>query len=196
VWVPVEAADRLTALLRDKQVQYTWLRAAQARHADFMQVTADALDFALGMKVVWCNRYKQRRERPPGTPDSEITTLAELPPLIGRERRWSTLRAGMKRFVPSRPDASIRARLAKSPVRLPSGEKAQTDVQATLSTVFGAPIGAAPPRCRQIPILSLLSVRLALAFGRIGKAVRARRHHTRDTITESVADILQPCLAA
>jgi len=195
--VPGEAAERLTALWRDKQVQYTWLRAAQGRHADFRQVTADALDFALetlgleqpglrgrlldlylrlaafaevpevlarvraaglktailsngtpamlasavaaarlddcfdavlsveevgafkpdrrvyqlavdrlgipaaaiafvssngwdahaasafGMWVVWCNRYRQRRERLPGRPDREITTLAELPALIG-----------------------------------------------------------------------------------------------------------------
>jgi 2-haloacid dehalogenase len=28
-------------------LQYTWLRAAQGRHADFWQVTGDALDFAL-----------------------------------------------------------------------------------------------------------------------------------------------------
>src|SRR5215472_4638166 len=39
--------DRLTALWHDKQLQYTWLRAAQGRHADFWQVTGDALDFAL-----------------------------------------------------------------------------------------------------------------------------------------------------
>src|SRR5262249_19455102 len=39
--------DRLSALWRDKQLQYTWLRAAQRRHADFWQVTGDALDFAL-----------------------------------------------------------------------------------------------------------------------------------------------------
>lgn len=38
---------RLTALWRDKQLQYTWLRAAQNRHADFWQVTGDALDFSL-----------------------------------------------------------------------------------------------------------------------------------------------------
>ena len=195
--VPPEAAEHLTALWRDKQLQYTWLRAAQGRHADFLQVTADALDFTLetlalvqpglrerlldlylrlapfpevpqalarvraaglktailsngtpamlaaavgaaglghlfdavlsveevgafkpdprvyqlavdrlatpataiafissngwdahaasafGMQVVWCNRYGQRRERLPGAPDREITTLAELPPLVG-----------------------------------------------------------------------------------------------------------------
>ena len=192
-----EHADRLTALWRDKQLQYTWLRAAQGRHADFWQVTGDALDFSLetlgvdnprlrarlmelyltlepfpevpdvlrqlkeaglrtailsngsprmleaavsgaglaglldavlsveavgvykphpkvyqlavdrlgitahsvsfqssnawdayaasafGMQVVWCNRYGQRRERLPGAPDREITTLAELPALLG-----------------------------------------------------------------------------------------------------------------
>jgi 2-haloacid dehalogenase len=37
----------LTALWRDKQLQYAWLRALQGRHADFWQVTGDALDFAL-----------------------------------------------------------------------------------------------------------------------------------------------------
>jgi 2-haloacid dehalogenase len=194
--VPTAAADRLTALWRDKQLQYTWLRAAQGRHADFAQVTADALDFALetlgleqpglrgrlldlylalaafpevpevlakvraaglrtailsngtpamlaaanaaaglerrfdavlsveevgafkpnrrvyqlavdrlgipaaaiafvssngwdahaasafGMQVVWCNRTGQPRERLPGKPDREITTLTNLPALV------------------------------------------------------------------------------------------------------------------
>jgi 2-haloacid dehalogenase len=191
-----EATQQLTALWRDKQLQYTWLRAAQGRHADFWQVTGDALDFTLetlgradpglrdrlmqlylrldpfpeaqavlrelrsagfatailsngtpamlaaaidaaglgglfdqvlsvemvgvykphpkvyqlacdrlglaadaivflssnawdahaaaafGMRVVWCNRYGQKRERLPGRPDREIRSLAELPPLI------------------------------------------------------------------------------------------------------------------
>jgi 2-haloacid dehalogenase len=190
-------ADALTALWRDKQLQYTWLRAAQGRHADFWHVTGDALDFALetlkidaprlrdelmalyltlapfpevadvltqlkraglrtailsngspdmlaaavagakleglldavlsvedvgvykphpkvyqlaldrlglpaagiafqssnawdahaasafGMQVVWCNRYGQPRERLPGAPDHEVTSLAELPALLG-----------------------------------------------------------------------------------------------------------------
>ena len=39
---------------------------------------------AFGMKVVWCNRYGQRSERLPGKPDHEITTLADLPPLLER----------------------------------------------------------------------------------------------------------------
>ena len=189
--------DKLTAIWRDKQLQYTWLRALQGRHADFWQVTGNALDFALetlniekpglrdrlmtlyltletfpevaatlqrlkraglqtailsngspkmldaavngnglqdlldrvlsveavgvykphpkvyqlavdrlgvpasaisfqssnawdayaaaafGMRVVWCNRYGQRRERLPGNPDREIRMLSELPELLG-----------------------------------------------------------------------------------------------------------------
>jgi 2-haloacid dehalogenase len=42
-----DETERLTALWRDKQLQYTWLRAVQGRHADFWQVTGEALDFAL-----------------------------------------------------------------------------------------------------------------------------------------------------
>jgi len=42
-----ERLGPLTALWRDKQLQYTWLRALQGRDADFWQVTGDALDFAL-----------------------------------------------------------------------------------------------------------------------------------------------------
>ena len=190
-------APALTALWREKQLQYTWLRAAQGRHADFETVTGDALDFALetlgidgaglrgrllslyrtpdafpeaapalgrlkaggrrlailsngspamleaavagaglvdlfeaivsveevgvykphpavyrralerldlpasaiafvssnawdahaasafGMRVVWCNRTGQKRERLPGAPDREIVSLAQLPPLVG-----------------------------------------------------------------------------------------------------------------
>ena len=189
--------ERVNGLWREKQLQYTWLRALQGKHADFWQVTGDALDFALetlgiadgvlrerlmklyleldafpevpgmlkrlklaglktailsngspdmlraavesagigdvldavlsveqvdvykphpkvyqlavdrlrvesgaisfqssnawdayaasafGMRVVWCNRYGQRRERLPGRPDREVKSLAELPALVG-----------------------------------------------------------------------------------------------------------------
>ena len=196
--IPEDTRDALTALWRDKQLQYTWLRSLQGRDADFWQVTGDALDFTLeslgiatpalrdklmdlyltlsafpevretlqqlrqagfatailsngspamldavvrgaglqdlldavlsadmvkvfktdprvydyglqqlglradqvsfqssnawdafaasahGMRVVWCNRYGQRRERLPGAPDHEVRSLAELPPLLAQ----------------------------------------------------------------------------------------------------------------
>lgn len=37
----------LSALWREKQLQYTWLRSLQGRYVSFSQVTADALEFAL-----------------------------------------------------------------------------------------------------------------------------------------------------
>jgi 2-haloacid dehalogenase len=42
-----EQADSLSQLWRTKQLEYTWLRALMGRHADFWQVTGDALDYAL-----------------------------------------------------------------------------------------------------------------------------------------------------
>lgn len=63
---------------------------------DRLRLPADAISFqssnawdayaasAFGMKVVWCNRAGQQPERLPGHPDRMITSLAELPDLIGR----------------------------------------------------------------------------------------------------------------
>ncbi len=42
-----DQADSISRLWRDKQLQYTWLRSLMGAHADFAQVTADALDYAL-----------------------------------------------------------------------------------------------------------------------------------------------------
>jgi len=39
--------EQLTALWREKQLQYTWLRTCQGRYADFWQVTGEALDYAM-----------------------------------------------------------------------------------------------------------------------------------------------------
>ncbi len=192
-----EQADTLSKIWREKQLQYTWLRSLMGRHADFWQVTGDALDYAMkslgirdkalrdrlmglyrtlavfpdvltmleqlksgglktailsngspemlnsavratgiahlldavlsveevgvykphpsvykiavdslslaapaicfvssnawdahgasafGMKVIWCNRYGQGPEILPGAPDVELTTLAEIPGVLG-----------------------------------------------------------------------------------------------------------------
>jgi 2-haloacid dehalogenase len=42
-----EPWERFSDLWRAKQLQYTWLRGLAGRHADFWQVTGDALDFAM-----------------------------------------------------------------------------------------------------------------------------------------------------
>jgi len=50
-------------------------------------VSANAWDAwaaaAFGLRVVWCNRVRQRPERLPGRPEHEIISLAELPALVG-----------------------------------------------------------------------------------------------------------------
>jgi 2-haloacid dehalogenase len=42
-----DEAARLSDLWRQKQLQYTWLRSLMGQHADFWQVTGEALDFSL-----------------------------------------------------------------------------------------------------------------------------------------------------
>lgn len=42
-----DVADQLSATWRDKQLQYTWVRALTGRHQPFDNVTADGLDFAI-----------------------------------------------------------------------------------------------------------------------------------------------------
>lgn len=40
-------AEPLAALWRSKQLEYTWLRSLMGRHADFAEVTGDALDYTM-----------------------------------------------------------------------------------------------------------------------------------------------------
>ena len=42
-----DEADKVTAMWRQKQLEYTWLRSLMGAHVDFWQVTRDALDFSL-----------------------------------------------------------------------------------------------------------------------------------------------------
>jgi 2-haloacid dehalogenase len=55
-----EKADALNRLWREKQLQYSWLRACQGKHADFWQVTSDALDFALRSLRVGNDELRRR----------------------------------------------------------------------------------------------------------------------------------------
>ena len=45
---------------------------------------------AFGMKVAWCNRYRQRKERLPGNPDHEIETAGTF-----RGRQEMVIPAGL-----------------------------------------------------------------------------------------------------
>ena len=47
-----DVADQVSAVWRTKQLEYTWLRSLMGRHADFWQVTREALDFAFEMHTL------------------------------------------------------------------------------------------------------------------------------------------------
>lgn len=55
-----DKADALTAQWRTSQLQYTWLRSLMGRHADFRQVTGEALDFAMDTLGIADNGLKAR----------------------------------------------------------------------------------------------------------------------------------------
>jgi 2-haloacid dehalogenase len=42
-----DVSDQVSSVWRTKQLEYTWLRSLMKKHADFWQVTQDALDYAL-----------------------------------------------------------------------------------------------------------------------------------------------------
>ena len=50
----------LSDLWRMKQLQYTWLRGLSGKHADFWQVTGDALDFAMTSIGITDNGLRNR----------------------------------------------------------------------------------------------------------------------------------------
>ena len=47
-----DKADSVSALWRQKQLEYTWLRSLMGAHADFWQVTGDGLTYALAAHSV------------------------------------------------------------------------------------------------------------------------------------------------
>jgi 2-haloacid dehalogenase len=72
----------LSALWREKQLQYTWLRAVQGRHADFWRVTGDALDFALETLAIGDPRLRDRLMNL----YLELAAYAEVPEVLARLR--------------------------------------------------------------------------------------------------------------
>lgn len=82
----VLSADAVKVFKTDPRVYEYCLQhlGVQATQVSFQSSNAwDAYAAsAFGMRVVWCNRYEQRRERLPGAPDHEVRNLAELPALL------------------------------------------------------------------------------------------------------------------
>ena len=55
-----DKADPVSQLWRRKQLEYTWLRSLMRAHADFYQVTADALDHSLAVHGIDDRELRER----------------------------------------------------------------------------------------------------------------------------------------
>src|SRR5215831_15258819 len=98
-----DTAERVSALWRDKQLQYTWLRAAQSRHADFWQVTGDALDFTLETLGI---ERPGLRERLMGL-YLTLEPFPEVPGVLAALRRAGLKTAILSNGTPAMLDAAV-----------------------------------------------------------------------------------------
>jgi 2-haloacid dehalogenase len=97
-------ADELSQLWRTKQLEYSWLRALMGRHADFWQVTGDALDHALArlaiepepIRAALMDAYLQLRAYP------------EAPDVLARLRAAGLKLAVLSNGEPRMLDAAVR----------------------------------------------------------------------------------------
>ncbi len=55
-----DKAAALSALWRTKQLEYSWLRSLMGRHADFWQVTGEALDYAMAQLQLSAPALRER----------------------------------------------------------------------------------------------------------------------------------------
>jgi 2-haloacid dehalogenase len=84
-----DRADAVSELWRRKQLEYTWLRSLMDQHADFAQVTAEALDFALAVHCI-----DDRRAAP-----KLLAAYRSLPVFGDALAVLSALRAGLRRLA-------------------------------------------------------------------------------------------------
>ena len=96
--------ERLTVLWRDKQLQYTWLRATQGKHADFWQVTGDALDFTLETLGIENAKLRDRLMQLYLTLD----TFPEVPGILSRLKKGGMKLAILSNGSPKMLDALVK----------------------------------------------------------------------------------------
>jgi len=101
--VPPDQIGPLTNLWRDKQLQYTWLRAVQGLHADFWQVTRDALDYSLETLGVGGHGLSDRLMQL----YLELEPFPEVPEVLARLRRSGVRMAILSNGSPKMLEAVV-----------------------------------------------------------------------------------------
>ena len=100
-----EKLEPLSRLWRDKQLQYTGLRAAQGRHANFWQVTGDALDFSLETLGIADGALRQRLMELYLTLDA----FPEVPSMLRRLKQAGMMTAILSNGTPAMLEAAVSA---------------------------------------------------------------------------------------
>jgi 2-haloacid dehalogenase len=103
--VPSDKIDLVTTLWRDKQLQYTWLRAVQGLHVDFWQVTGDALDYTLEALSLDKPGLRERLMQL----YLELETFAEVPEVLARLKRAGMHTAILSNGSPKMLDTVVKA---------------------------------------------------------------------------------------
>jgi 2-haloacid dehalogenase len=100
-----DTAERLSNIWRQKQLQYTWLRSLMGRHADFWQVTGEALDFALAAVAIDNPELRQRLM----ALYRELDTFAEVTDVLTRLQQGGMQTAILSNGAPDMLNAGVTA---------------------------------------------------------------------------------------
>lgn len=96
--------EPLAELWRAKQLQYTWLRSLMGRHADFWQVTGDALDYTLAARGIHDEALRTRLMRLYLELDAYAEVRSVLETLAAAGRRRAILSNGSPRMLAAAVD--------------------------------------------------------------------------------------------
>ncbi|UCH73150.1 MAG: haloacid dehalogenase type II [Rhodospirillales bacterium] len=98
-----DKADTLSDIWRQKQLQYTWLRSLMGTHADFWQVTGDALDFALAAVGLDDQAMRQRLM----DLYLRLDAYPEVPAMLARLKAGGIATAILSNGAPAMLDAAV-----------------------------------------------------------------------------------------
>jgi len=98
-------AARLSEMWRQKQLQYTWLRSLMRDHADFWQVTGEALDFSLAALGIDNPALRDRLL----ALYRELDAFPEVPDTLTRLKDAGMRTAILSNAAPEMLDAAVKA---------------------------------------------------------------------------------------
>ena len=98
-------AARLSEMWRQKQLQYTWLRSLMRDHADFWQVTGEALDFSLAALGIDNPALRDRLL----ALYRELDAFPEVPDTLTRLKDAGMRTAILSNGAPEMLDAAVKA---------------------------------------------------------------------------------------